>query len=227
VNPGSYSVNASGACGSFTPGSANLNNIKASATQNFQGTSCPPAPLTLCPTLDALSGESEPATCNTTSSVACAADRIDLWAGFIAFEFQQSTSDVFVVNDCRFGKWQAPPIVQDLTFVGVFEQQGNSLGLFALQLFGCALANNLVGPLNLQGSLIPPDLVRAGLTFTTADLSALEDEYMSAITLGLSDLGAPPLTAAETTAVRAQLDFAARATPGVVSSSKLTYNTCP
>ena len=158
---------------------------------------------------------------------ACAGDRITLWAGFIAFEFQQSTSDVFAVNDCRFGKWQVPPILQDLSPVGVIQQQGNSLPLFTLQLFGCALTNNLVGPLNLQGSLIPPDLVRAGLTFTTADLSALEDEYVSAITLGLSDLGAPPLSAAQTTAVRAQLDFAARETPGVVSSSKLTYSTCP
>jgi hypothetical protein len=227
VNPGSYSVSASGACGSFTPSSANLNNIKASAKQNFQGTSCAPAPLTLCPTLDALVGQPEPASCNTTSLVSCAADRTFTWAGQVAFEFQESTSDVLTVNDCRFGKWQAPPIVQDLTFVGVLEQQGNDLTLFALQLFGCALADNLVGPLDLQGSLIPPDLIRAGLTFTTADLSALEDEYMSAITLGLSDLRAAPLSAAQLTSIRAQLDFAARATPGVIASSKLTYSTCP
>jgi hypothetical protein len=114
-----------------------------------------------------------------------------------------------------------------LTFVGVFEQQGNNLSLFTLQLFGCALANNLVGPLSLQGSLIPPDLIRAGLTFTTADIAALEDEYMASVSLGLSDLGGGPLTAAQLTAIRAQLDYAASTTPGVIASSKLTYSTCP
>jgi hypothetical protein len=170
---------------------------------------------------------SEPASCNTESSVACAGDRLFLWAGQIPFEFQFSQSNVLSSNDCRFGKWQLPPIVSDFTFVGVFEQQGNNLSLFTLQLFGCALANNLVGPLSLQGSLIPPDLIRAGLTFTTADLAALEDEYMASVTLGLADLGGGPLTAAQLTAIRAQLDYAASTTPGVIASSKLTYSTCP
>lgn len=227
VNPGSYSVNASGACGSFAPSVVNLNNLKASATPKFVGASCPPAPLTLCPTLDALTSLSEPASCNTSSSVSCADDRLFFWAGQIPFEFQTATSNVLSLNDCRFGKWQAPPISQDFTAVGVLSQQGNNLFLFTLQLFGCALAGNLVGPLSLQGSLIPPDLIRAGLTFTTADLAALEDEYVSAITLGLADFGAGPLTATQMAAVRAQLDFAARTTPGVISSSKLTYSTCP
>ncbi len=227
VNPGSYSVNPSGTCGGFSPSVSNLNNLRANTTVNFQGTTCPPAPLTFCPTFDAATGLSEPASCNTSSSVACAGDRLFLWAGQIAFEFQSSQSNVLGLNDCRFGKWQSPPIVNDFTFVGVFEQQGNDLGLFTLQLFGCALANNLAGPLSLQGSLIPPDLIRAGLTFTTADLSALEDEYMASINLGLTDLGAAPLTAAQSTAIRAQLDFAASKTPGVIASSKLTYSTCP
>jgi carboxypeptidase family protein len=227
VNPGSYSVNASGACGSFTPGVANLNNLKASAKQNFQGTGCPPAPLTYCPTFDALVGLSEPASCNTVSSVNCASDRLFTWAGQVAFDFQTVTSNVISLNDCRFGKWQLPPISQDFTFVGVLQQQGNNLGLFTLQLFGCALADNLVGPLSLQGSLIPPDLIRAGLTFTLADLSALEDEYVAAINQALADFGLGPITAAQTTAIRAQLDYAARTTPGVIASSKLSYSTCP
>jgi hypothetical protein len=227
VNPGSYSVSASGACRSFTPGAANLNNLRTNVQQNFQGTSCPPAPLTYCPTFDALVGSPEPASCNTVSSVSCASDRLLLWAGQVAFDFQVVTSDVLSANDCRFGKWQVPPISQDFTFVGVLEQQGNDLGLFTLQLFGCALADNLVGPLGLQGSLIPPDLVRAGLTFTTADLSALEDEYVAAINQALSDFGLASLTAAQTTAIRAQLDYAARTTPGVIASSKLSYSTCP
>ncbi|HEY5959485.1 MAG TPA: hypothetical protein VIV60_23165, partial [Polyangiaceae bacterium] len=119
------------------------------------------------------------------------------------------------------------PIIDYFTETGVLWQQGNNLALFTLQLFGCALANNLVGPLSLQGSLIPPDLIRAGLTFTTADLSALVDEYMASITHGLADFGIPPLTDAEMKAIRTQLDYAASKTPGVIASSKLSYSTCP
>jgi hypothetical protein len=227
VNPGSYSVNASGTCGAFSPSVTNLNNLRANATANFQGTSCPPAPLTFCPALDALVGISEPSSCNTVSSVACTEDRVFTWAGEIPFDFQEVESDVLAANDCRFGKWQQAPIVNDFTFVGVLEQQGNNLTLFTLQLFGCALAGNLTGPLNLQGSLIPPDLIRAGLKFTTADISALEDEYMASIPQALADFGLPPLSAAQMTAIRAQLDYAASKTPGVIASSKLSYSTCP
>ena len=227
VSPGSYSVNPSGTCGAFSPSVTNLNNLKANATANFTGTTCPPAPLTFCPTLDALVGLSEPASCNTVSSVFCASDRLSTWAGEIVFDFQNVESDVLAANDCRFGKWQQAPIVNDFTFVGVLEQQSNNLSLFTLQLFGCALAGNLTGPLNLQGSLIPPDLIQAGLKFTTADISALEDEYMASITQALADFGLPPLTATQMAAIRAQLDFAASKTPGVVASSKLSYSTCP
>ncbi len=226
VNPGSYSVNASGACGSFSPGATNLNNLHANATANFTGAQCPPAPLTLCPTFDSEVGSPEPASCDTESATSCTSDRVLLWAGQIAFEYQETFSNVLGLNDCRFGKWAVPPISDDLTFIGVLFQQGNALNAFTLQLFGCGLAGNLTGPLALQGTLIPPDLVKAGLKFTTADLAALEDEYMSSVNQGLEDLGAPPLTAAQTTAVRAQLDFAASKTPGVVQSSQLTYSTC-
>ncbi|HLK88570.1 MAG TPA: carboxypeptidase-like regulatory domain-containing protein [Polyangia bacterium] len=227
VNPGSYSVNPSGTCGSYSPTVTNLNNLKANATASFQGASCPPAPLTFCPALDSLVGLSEPASCNTASSVACANDRLSTWAGEVVFDFQNLESDVLAANDCRFGKWQQAPIVNDFTFVGVIEQQSNNLSLFTLQLFGCALTGNLTGPLSLQGSLIPPDLIQAGLKFTTADLSALEDEYMASITQALADFGLPPLSTAQMTAIRAQLDFAASKTPGVIASSTLSYSTCP
>jgi hypothetical protein len=227
VNPGSYSVNPTGTCAGFSPSVTNLNNLRANATANFTGQSCPPAPLTFCPTLDALVGLSEPVSCNTVSSIFCASDRLSAWAGEIVFDFQSVESDVLAANDCRFGKWQQAPIVNDFTVVGVLEQQPNNLSLFTLQLFGCALAGNLTGPLSLQGSLIPPDLIQAGLKFTTADLSALEDEYLASITQALADFGLPPLSATQMTATRAQLDFAASKTPGVVASSKLSYSTCP
>jgi len=126
----------------------------------------------------------------------------------------------------RFGKWTIPPIVNDFSpFAG--SQQNLALNLFTLQLFGCAVADNLTGPLNLQGTLIPTDLVRVGLTFTTADISALEDDYIAAINQALADFGLVPLTGTQTTALRAQLDYAASKVPGVVASSKLSYSTCP
>jgi hypothetical protein len=229
VNPGSYSVNASGACASFTPSVQNLNNVKVNATANFQGTSCPPAPLTLCPTFDAEFGLSEPATCNTVSTAACAFDRLDSaggWAGAIASDF----FDVTETNDCRLGAWNIPPIVNDFindTFGIGFFQQEVALNLFALQLFGCAETGNLDAPLALQVSFIPPDLIQAGLTFTTADVSAMEDDYVLAINQVLAGNGSPALTAAQTTAIRAQLDYAASKVPGIIASSKLTYSTCP
>jgi hypothetical protein len=225
VNPGSYSVEVAGACVSFSPGVSNLNNLKANTTQNFTGTSCPPAPLVECPTFDALFGLSEPAACATASTDSCTFDRLDSadgWAGDVANDFFNTTE----TNDCRLGAWNNPPIVNDFTLVG-FEQQSLALNLFTLQLFGCGEVGDITGPLSLQVSLIPPDLIRAGLTFTTADISAMEDDYIAAINLALSGQGLSPLTTAQTTAFRAQLDFAATKVPGVVSSSKLSFSTCP
>jgi len=225
VNPGSYSVDVSGACASFTPDVSNLNNLKANTTQNFKGTSCPPAPLTYCPAFDALFGLSEPASCDTVSTDDCAFDRLDSaggWAGDVANDFDFTTE----ATDCRLGAWNNPPIVNDFTDVGFF-QQSLALNLFTLQLFGCAEAGNLDGPLSLQVSLIPPDLIRAGLTFTTADISAMEDDYVAAINQALASNGSPALTATQTAAFRAQLDYAASKVPGVISSSKLSYSTCP
>lgn len=44
VNPGSYSLNPSGLCTSFTPGVVNLNNITKNQTQNFTASGCPTPP---------------------------------------------------------------------------------------------------------------------------------------------------------------------------------------
>ncbi len=217
ANPGSYQVQASGAtCASYTPGVVNLNNIKATQTQNFQGTSCPPAPLNLCPTFDTLFGLTEPASCATSSSVACGGDRFATWDGAIE-------NDWFNINaaDCRFGQWNDPPIVNMFTVVGFF-QQDLAFRLFMLQLFGCAEAGNLDGPLGFP--LIPPDLAK--LKFTTADLAALQQELVQAIGQALSDNGSPALTAAQTTAINAQLSSATKRVAGVTSSSSLTYSTC-
>lgn len=216
-NPGSYQVQASrSTCASYTPGVVNLNNIKTNQTQNFQATGCPPAPLTLCPTFDTLFQLTEPSTCATSSSVACAGDRFATWDGIIE-------NDWFNINaaDCRFGAWNVPPIVGMFTVTGFF-QQDLAFRLFMLQLFGCAEAGNLDGPLGFP--LIPPDLAK--LQFTTADLTALQQELVAAIVQALSDNGSPPLTAAQLTAINAQLASATKRVTGVTSSSTLNFSTC-
>ncbi len=216
VNPGSYSVNVSGPCASLAPPVVNLNGIKKSQTQNFQGTSCPPAPLTLCPAFDSAFGLTEPASCAVSSSEACASDRINTWVGTIE-------NDWFTINasDCRFGQWETPPIVNMFTSLGI-TQDLDFINLFGLQLFGCALEGNLVGPLSFP--FILTDL--ASLSFTTADLAALSQEYVEAISQALSDNGSPPLTAAQISAFNAQLASAAGRVKGITSSSTLSFSTC-
>jgi len=217
VNRGSYSLKVTGACGSFAPDVANLNNVAANKTQSFTGASCPPAPLALCPLFDSDFGLSEPPACTTTTTPGCAFDRELSWAGTIGNDFLD-INDV----DCRFGKWDVPPIGNDFTDVTVI-QWDTALNTFALQLFGCALQDNLVGPLGFP--MIPP--VLASLPFTTADLAALQDEYVQAIEQTLSDNGSPALTAAQLTAINAQLSSAAGRVKGVTPSNTLTYSTCP
>lgn len=216
VNAGTYSVNISGPCASFTPSVVNLNGIQTSRVANFDGVSCPPAPLQLCPTLDSAFGLSEPASCAVSSSRVCAAGRNATWANTIQ-------NDWFDINtaDCRFGQWNNSPIVDLFTSLGLF-QDGEFLNLYALQLFGCALAGNLDGPLGFP--FILTDL--QSLKFTTADLDALSDEYVQAVVQALADAGAPPLSAAQISALRAQLASAASRVKGVTQSSQLSFSTC-
>jgi hypothetical protein len=216
VNPGSYSLNVSGPCSSFTPSVVNLNNIKTNETENFTGANCPPAPLDLCPTFDALFGLSEPASCAVSSSPSCALDRVLSWDGIIQ-------NDWFDVNeaDCRFGQWNNPPIVNLFEPIGLTVDEV-AINAFGLQLFGCGLAGNIVGPLSFPFKLT--DL--ASLEFTTGDLAALSQEYVEAISQALSDNGSPPLTAVQISEFNAQLASAASRVPGITKSSTLNFSTC-
>jgi hypothetical protein len=216
VNAGSYSVNLSGPCSSFSPSVTNLNNIKSNTVANFTGASCPPAPLTLCPEFDTDFGLTEPASCNVSSSEACAGDRLLTWANTIE-------NDWFTINtdDCRFGTWNNPPIVNLFEEIGI-EQDIDFINLYALQLFGCGLAGNITGPLGFP--FILTDL--QSLKFTTADLAALSDEYVQAIEQTLSDNGSPALTPAQITAIQAQLASAASRVKGITQSSQLSFSTC-
>ena len=216
VNRGSYSLKVTGACGSFSPDVVNLNNVSSNKTQSFQGTTCPPPPLAFCPALDADFGLSESPSCANVSTPECAFDRLQTWAGTIPNDFLNIN---FV--DCRFGQWNNPPIVNEFTDVTIIQWE-TALNTFTLQLMGCALQGNLVGPLAFP--LIPP--VLASLPFTTADLAALQDEYVQAVEQTLSDNGSPPLSAAQIAAINSQLSSAASRVHGVTSSSTLTYSTC-
>jgi hypothetical protein len=50
---------------------------------------------------------------------------------------------------------------------------------------------------------------------------------MAAVNQGLADFGIGPITSAQATAIRAQLDYAASKMSGVIASAKLSYSTCP
>jgi hypothetical protein len=214
VNPGSYSLQAAGGCASFSPSVANLNGLRASRVQDFSGSGhCPIAPLALCPLLDeAFLGESQGAACDLVSSPDCAENRVGTWADAITLDYA-----IAVSGDCRFGQWAS---LLDGNDVATWL---NDLLAFNLYFFGCPATGTVTGPLSF--SLIPPAL--ASRTFTTADLAALSATFSAAVAQALSDNGSPPLTAAQTSAVNAQLAALAAAVPGTVSSSTFTFSTCP
>ena len=152
------------------------------------------------------------------TTVDCALDRFQ-WFSYIP----QIQNDFMNINylDCRFGDWNVPPILNLFTDTSLV-QWSSQVNAFVAQLFGCPLANVTTGPLGYP--LIPG--VLASEPFTTADLAALSQEFVASINQALSDNGSPQLTAAETTAINAQLAWAASQVPGVKNSSKLTYSTC-
>ncbi len=212
VNPGSYSVSASGGCSSYTPGVANLNHVTKSPTQNFQGSgNCPPPPPALCPSLDAAFGTSEPAQCATITTNSCS-DRISNWVGTIVFDYA-----VAVSGDCRFGQWVPPtfPATASTDYL-------NALIPFTLQLLGCAFQGTLIGP--IFDGLVPTFF--KGHAFTTADLNALSALYVGGVQQALSDAGAPPLTPAQLSSINAQLAYAQSKVPNTVNSSSFTFSTC-
>jgi len=217
VNPGSFSVSVSGACNSFAPAVANLNNITTSRTQSFVGSgNCPIAPLVLCPTMDLIFlGFNEPASCDVVSSPDCGFDRSDTWASDFLFEFSN-----LITPDCRFGGWFSGPGA--LTQQQIFDYI-NDLVSFAMYFMGCPATGTQAGPLTFQ--LIPAAF--AGRTFTTADVAALSALYSSAIANAIADNGSPPLTAAQTNAINTQLAFLAGRVPNLVTSSSFSASTCP
>jgi len=216
VNPGSYSLYATGGCSSFSPSIANLNSITTNKVQNFTGSgNCPIAPLALCPTLDTDFGFSEPSTCNNISSPDCAFDRSSVWGSSIAFDFAN-----LIFTDCRFGHWFTGPNALTSSDITTYI---NDLLNFTLYVFGCPATGTEAGPLTFQ--LIPRAF--AGRTFTTADVGALSATYESAIAQALSDAGAPALTAAQNTAVNNQFSFLAGRVPNLVTSTTFSASTCP
>jgi hypothetical protein len=215
VNPGSYSLQVSGGCASFSPNVANLNGLTASRVQDFQGSgNCPIAPLALCPLMDLnFLGESQGSACDLVSSPDCTVNRVDTWSNTFTLDYA-----IAVSGDCRFGQWASLLNSSDVaTWL-------NDLLAFNLYFFGCPATGTVTAPLSFSG-LIPEAL--ASRTFTTADLGALSATFSAAIAQGLSDNGSPPLTAAQAASVNAQLAALAAAYPNKVTSSTFTFSTCP
>jgi hypothetical protein len=216
VNPGSYSLNTSGACNSFAPSVVNLNNLKTSKTEEFLGSgNCPPAPLSLCPLFDTdfqLASLGDVCAANITTN-SCA-DRLFTWQFNMLIDLP-----AFNGTDCRFGKF-GPPLLSSLDVSQTIGQLSN----FILYFMGCPYVGTQIGP--LVDGLVPQVLLSRGVHFTTADLQALSDDYVAAIKQTLSDNGSPPLTSAQLSAIQAQLAFLASKVPGTVNSSTLTFSTC-
>jgi hypothetical protein len=125
-------------------------------------------------------------------------------------------------TDCRFGKWATAPLANYFTPTAIVDQQWIwALEFGTEQLMGCAYQNNLTGPLPF---FLAPNLPNT--TFTTADLAALQDEYVSSVSQALADYGQPPLQAAQVSAINAQLSSAASRVAKVTKSSKLSFSTC-
>lgn len=176
------------------------------------GFGCLPLPLDMCPYLDSqFIGVDGGAACTHETTDNCP-DRVDSWDDAIVFAFASASS-----SDCRFGQW-GPPLFTSAD-VATFL---NDLLAFTLQFFGCPEEPGTTGPLTF--GLIPE--VLAGHRFTTADLDALSDTYVSGVETALSENGSPPLTFQQEFLIRARLHRLARRVPNVVPSSKFTFSTC-
>jgi hypothetical protein len=172
---------------------------------------CHPAPVGLCPLLDSeFIGQDGGAACAHVTTSACP-DRVDTWVSAIVFDFA-----IAVTNDCRFGEW-APPLLTDADVATYL----NDLNAFTLQFMGCP-AEGTTTPLSF--GLIPSAL--DGNQFTTADLAALANTYIQAITQAVSDNGSPPLSSDELDAIHAKLIRLARHVPNTVPSGAFTFSTC-
>lgn len=215
VNPGSYSVGVSEGCNSYSPSPANLNNIKTSQTVNFTGSgNCPPAPLSLCPTLDSdfdLSALGDVCVADVTTN-SCI-DRLFVWDSAFEFSYPPLITD----TDCRFGQWPSIFTISDIN------DYLTQLEFFIVYVMGCPYVGTQVGP--LTDGLVPADLLAAGFKFTTADVAALSQDFLSTVESTLSANGTP-LTSAQINALTAQLTYLQNNVPGVVNSSSLTYSTC-
>jgi hypothetical protein len=210
VNPGSFTLNIAGACSSFTQNLIHLNNITSSRTQNFTGNTCPPAPLTFCPALDAaFLGENGGAACTAITTPACP-DRLDTWDFEIVIDYA-----VAVTSDCRFGNLGLTTSDQVASYL-------NDLLAFTLELFGCPAQGLQSGP--LTDRLIPS--VLASHTFTTADLQGLSDVYVAAFSQAFADFGLPAPTAAQVSALRAQLTYLQSKVPNKTTGTTFSLSTC-
>lgn len=201
-------------CNSYSPPVDNLNNIKTSQTVNFTGSgNCPPAPLQLCPTLDsdfdiAALGD----VCQADITTNSCPDRLFVWDSAIEF-----SDPALIGTDCRFGQWQNIFTFNEINDYVV------DLELFIVYLMGCPYVGTQIGP--LTDALVPADLLAAGFKFTTADVAALSQDFLSAVEGALSANGTP-LTSAQITALTAQLTYLGANVPNLVDSSSLSYSTC-
>jgi hypothetical protein len=99
----------------------------------------------------------------------------------------------------------------------------NDLLAFTLELMGCPFQGLQAGP--LTDRLVPAFF--ASHTFSTADLQALSDLYVAAFNQAFADAGLPPPTAAQVSALQAQLTYLQSKVPNKTTGSNFPFSTCP
>jgi hypothetical protein len=105
----------------------------------------------------------------------------------------------------------------------------NQLEAYVFDFLGCPVTG---GDAGTDGGTIPPfgviPAALAGDVFTTADISLLSSDWLQAIEAAVAGAGGSvsTLTAAQISAIKAELACEASMESGIVKSSKYNYSTC-
>jgi hypothetical protein len=139
----------------------------------------PPAPLALCPLLDAVfacggNAAIPSGMCVQADAANVGTDRLDSWGSYVQDNFM-----AVVFSDCRVAGTQAAATTADNLSLWL-----NELPNYATQLFGCPVDSD-GGALSYQ--LPPPEVTNH--TYTTADLNAFTEDFIIAVEQVLAGQG--------------------------------------
>jgi hypothetical protein len=196
-----------------TTGSATADSTSTTATTATTDALGFSASHSICNSFDDdVFGADNGAVCAHATGPTCP-DRADTWDNLIVIDYLTA-----LTADCRFGHWSDGTVLSNTDILNYL----NSLIGYTLTFLGCPVPDSGISPLSY--GLVPAPL--ASHTFTTADLHALSTLYAGGISQMLSDIGAPPLTPAQTLAIKAKLALLELTVKKIVPSTKFTFSTC-